>query len=120
MGLLFSCNEGVEYGNVNLIERFDPVDIEILKSNPEKFNSDTLRISGRVFIQMGNVSISNDEFSIWINNFEPAVKVDFADNSYRKLNEKNVELIGIYKSGKSGNLSLYDGKFTKILYIKTD
>ena len=37
-----------------------------------------------------------------------------------KMNGEKVEIIGLYKAGKTGYLGLYDGQFKEIYYIKTE
>ncbi len=117
---IFSCKESKEYGNLQLPSRIQLTNIECLKNNLSEFNNDTLRIRGKLFIEFENVGIVNDGISIWINNFKPAVKIEFGDENYEILNNTNVEIIGKYKSGKTGHLGLYDGEFEEIFFIKTD
>jgi hypothetical protein len=118
--LIVSCKEKVEYGDAKLTEKIDLTRIETLKKQPEGFNNDTIRIKGKVFIEWENVAIVNDEFSIWINSFEPAIGMELADESDKKLNGKNVELIGIYKAGMTGHLGRYNGRLSEIFYIKSN
>ena len=122
MFIMFSaCKEKIEYGDINLTEKIKRIEISTLKKDFSKYNKDTLRIKGNLTLGMGNTCINSEGISIWINNLKPAVNIDFifGDNFHKKINNKSVELIGVYKYGKAGNLNLYDGEFTKILYIKT-
>ena len=117
--LIISCKVGVEYGDANLIEKIDLVQIETLKQSPEDFDNDTIRIEGKVFIEFENVALVNEGFPIWINSFEPAVGIKLGNESDKELNGKNVEIIGIYKSGIAGHLGLYNGQLNEILFIRT-
>ena len=113
IGLLISCStKKAEFGNAELSQKITLTDITLLKENPTDFDNDTLKIVGKLYLTLENKGIDD----IWIPSFKPATELD---SVWNKMNEKKVELIGLYKSGKTGHLGLYNGQFTEIYYIKT-
>ncbi len=118
IGLLFSCNRlKIEYGNAELSQKINLTEISDLLKNPTVFNNDTLKISGELHLDLENKGIYDESDKIWLNTFEPATKLD---SVWNKMNGKRVVLVGLYKSGKTGHLGLYNGQFTQIYYIKTE
>ncbi len=117
IGLLVSCNEShLEYGNTELSAKFNVTKIETIEKNPTELNMDTIRIIGQLGLDLENKGINHKTFPIWINSFHPATKMD---SVWKNMNYKKVEIIGLYKSGKTGHLGLYNGQLKEIYYIKT-
>tara|TARA_R110002012_G_scaffold295589_1_gene492245 strand:- start:1296 stop:1679 length:384 start_codon:yes stop_codon:yes gene_type:complete len=118
IGLLVSCNtQKTEYGNAKISHKISLTDISELSKNRTDFDNDTLKIIGELHLDLENKGIYNESEKIWIDSFKPATELD---SVWKKLNGKKVELIGLYKSGKTGHLGLYNGQFKEIYYIKTD
>ena len=113
--VFLACDENREYGNFNLVNNYELTDFQSIISNPEGFYNDTLRVHGEISISSHNVSLTDGDFGIWIESFDPAV--DF-NTVYENLNMKEVELIGIYDRRENIFMDEYVGKFTKLLYIK--
>ncbi|MGV6832046.1 MAG: hypothetical protein ACWA5P_10875 [bacterium] len=117
IGLLVSCNtKKAEFGNADLSQKINLTKITDLKEKLPEFDNDTLRITGELHVDLENKGIFYNSEKIWIDSFKPATELDTV---WRKMNGKTVEIIGRYKSGKTGHLGLYNGKFTEIYYIKT-
>jgi len=117
IGLLFSCNtEKTEYGNAELSQKIHLTEISSIFKNSTEFNNDTLKISGELHLDLENKGIYAESDKIWLNSFKPATELD---SVWKRMNGKKVELIGLYKSGKTGHLGLYNGQFTEIYFIKT-
>ena len=117
IGVLFSCNtEKTEYGNAVLSQKIHLTEISSVFKNSTEFNKDTLKISGELHLDLENKGIYAESDKIWLNSFKPATELD---SVWKRMNGKKVELIGLYKSGKTGHLGLYNGQFTEIYYIKT-
>ncbi|WP_143036912.1 hypothetical protein [Aequorivita viscosa] len=117
IGLLVSCiTEKTEYGNAELSQKINLTEISSVFKNSTEFNNDTLKISGVLHLDLENKGIYAKSDKIWLNSFKPATELD---SVWKRMNGKKVELIGLYKSGKTGHLGLYNGQFTEIYYIKT-
>ncbi|UAB75645.1 hypothetical protein [Mesoflavibacter sp. SCSIO 43206] len=117
IGVLFSCNtEKTEYVNAVLSQKIHLTEISSVFKNSTEFNKDTLKISGELHLDLENKGIYAESDKIWLNSFKPATELD---SVWKRMNGKKVELIGLYKSGKTGHLGLYNGQFTEIYYIKT-
>lgn len=117
-----SCSKPESYGDIDLDKSFELINISDIKTKSSRFDNDTIKISGKLYLEFENVGIFNESLSIWINNLKPAISDDikFGDRMHKELNGKYVTLIGIYKSGKTGHLNRYDGEFKKILYLRTE
>lgn len=118
IGLLISCNtKQTEYGNGELFQKINLTEIGALKENSTEFDNDTIKILGELHLDLENKGIYGDSKKIWIDSFKPATELD---SVWKKMNGKRVQLIGLYKSGKTGHLGLYDGQFIEVYYIKTE
>ena len=115
--VLVSCQEEIELGNSDLVPKINLIEIEELKKKPTEFNNDTIRLKCAIYLTMENHSFYNKDYSIWIDSFNPATDLK---TGWEKFNNKKVELIGLYQSGKTGHLGLYNGKFIEIYYIKSE
>ena len=118
IGLLFSCNtHKTEFGNAEISKKINLTEISELSKNRTEFNNDTLKLIGELHLDLENKGLYNKSEKIWINSFQPATELD---SVWKQINGKKVELIGLYKSGKTGHLGLYNGQFTEIYYIRTE
>jgi hypothetical protein len=118
IGLLVSCNPNkIEFGNVELSQKLELTNISVLIKNATEFDNDTLKIIGKLHLDMENKGIYSKSQQIWIDSFKPATEFD---SVWKKLNGKKVEIIGLYKAGKTGHLGLYDGQLKEIYYIRTE
>tara|TARA_B100001765_G_scaffold212469_1_gene176608 strand:- start:1132 stop:1536 length:405 start_codon:yes stop_codon:yes gene_type:complete len=118
IGLLVSCNTyKTEFGNAEISEKISLTDISELSKNRTEYDNDTLRIIGELHLDLENKGLYKESEKIWIHSFKPATELD---SVWKKINGKKVELIGLYKSGKTGHLGLYNGQFIEIYYIKTE
>ncbi len=118
IGLLISCKSNeTEFGNVELSQRINLTDISDLKNKPTEFENDTLKLIGELHLDLENKGIYVESEKIWIDSFKPATELD---SVWKKMNGRKVELIGLYKSGITGHLGLYNGQFTEIYYISTE
>ena len=115
--LCFTCKQSKEYGNSDYATNIEFTDFQTVISNPEEFYKDTLRIKGQISISSHNVSITDGNSWIWIDSFEPAVDFDIV---YKNLNQKTVELIGIFDFREKSFMDTYDGKFTKLFHVKSE
>ncbi len=118
IGLLVSCNPNkTEFGNAELSQKIKLTNFSTLIKNPTEFDNDTLKIIGELHLDLENKRIYYKSQKIWIESFKPATELD---SVWIKMNGEKVEIIGLYKAGKSGYLGLYDGQFKEIYYIKTE
>lgn len=118
VGVLVSCNtNNKEFGNAQLSQKIHLTNISFLSKNPTDFDNDTLKIIGKLHLDLENKGIYNQSHNIWINSFKPATELD---SVWKNFNGKNVEIIGLYLAGKTGHLEQYNGQFKEIYYIKTD
>ncbi|WP_139242023.1 hypothetical protein [Aquimarina spongiae] len=118
IGFLISCNkEKTEFGNAELSQRINLIEITDLTENSSDFDNDTLKIIGDLHLELENKGIFSKSGKIWIDSFKPATELDTV---WKKMNGKTVEIIGLYKSGKTGHLGLYNGEFKEIYYIKVN
>ncbi|WP_299229694.1 hypothetical protein [uncultured Psychroserpens sp.] len=115
--LIFACSKNQEYGNSEIINKYEFTDFQSVVKNPKEFYKDTLRIKGQITMSSHNVSITDGKSWIWIDSFEPAVDYDTV---YQNLNMRDVELIGVFDFREKGFMDSYDGKFTELFYIKTE
>jgi hypothetical protein len=117
IGLIFSCNtQKTEFGNAEILQKVSLTNINELSKNRTEFDNDTLKIIGELHLDLENKGIYVESEKIWIKSFKPATELD---SVWRKMNGKKVEIIGLYKSGKTGHLGLYNGQLKEIYYIKT-
>ena len=117
IGLVISCNSNkIEFGNTELSQKIELTNISDLLQNPTEFDNDTLKIVGELHLDLENKGIFSKSEKIWIQSFKPATELD---SVWKKINGKKVEIIGLYKAGKTGHLGLYNGKLKEIYYIKT-
>jgi hypothetical protein len=118
IGLIISCNSNkIEFGNADLSQKLELTNIRDLMKKPTEFNNDTLKIIGEFHLTMENRGIYWKSQQIWIDSFKPATELD---SVWKNMNGKKVEIIGLYKAGKTGHLGLYNGQFKEIYYIKTE
>ncbi len=118
IGLLVSCNSNkIEFGDDELSQKIELTNISVLIENPTEFDNDTLKIIGEFHLTMENRGIYWKSQQIWIDSFKPATELDSVS---KNMNGKKVEIIGLYKAGKTGHLGLYDGQLKEIYYIKTE
>ena len=117
IGLIISCNSNkIEFGNTELSQKIELTNISDLMQNPTEFDNDTLKIVGELHLDLENKGIFSKSEKIWINSFKPATELD---SVWKRINGKKVEIIGLYKAGKTGHLGLYNGQLKEIYYIKT-
>ncbi|QXP78817.1 MULTISPECIES: hypothetical protein [Winogradskyella] len=117
IGLIISCNSNkIEFGNTELSQKIELTNISDLMQNPTGFDNDTLKIVGELHLDLENKGIFSKSEKIWINSFKPATELD---SVWKRINGKKVEIIGLYKAGKTGHLGLYNGQLKEIYYIKT-
>ncbi|WP_179333042.1 hypothetical protein [Winogradskyella costae] len=117
IGLIISCNSNkIEFGNTELSQKIELMNISDLMQNPTGFDNDTLKIVGELHLDLENKGIFSKSEKIWINSFKPATELD---SVWKRINGKKVEIIGLYKAGKTGHLGLYNGQLKEIYYIKT-
>jgi hypothetical protein len=117
IGLIISCNSNkIEFGNTELSQKIELTNISDLMQNPTAFDNDTLKIVGELHLDLENKGIFSKSEKIWINSFKPATELD---SVWKRINGKKVEIIGLYKAGKTGHLGLYNGQLKEIYYIKT-
>lgn len=117
IGLIISCNSNkIEFGNTELSQKIELTNISDLLQNPTEFDNDTLKIVGELHLDLENKGIFAKSEKIWIQSFKPATELD---SVWKKINGKKVEIIGLYKAGKTGHLGLYNGQLKEIYYIKT-
>lgn len=118
IGLLVSCNANeAEFGDAELSQKIELTNIRDLVKNPTEFDNDTLKISGELHLDLENKGVFYKSQKIWIDSFKPATELD---SVWEKMNGKKVEIIGLYKTGKTGHLGLYDGQLKEVYYIKTE
>jgi len=117
IGLIISCNSNkIEFGNIELSQKIELTNISDLMQNPTGFDNDTLKIVGELHLDLENKGFFSKSEKIWINSFKPATELD---SVWKRINGKKVEIIGLYKAGKTGHLGLYNGQLKEIYYIKT-
>ncbi|SKB35196.1 hypothetical protein SAMN05660776_0638 [Salegentibacter holothuriorum] len=117
IGLIVSCSSNqTEFGNSELLQKHNPITISELKENPTDFDNDTVRLVGELHLDLENKGISFDSHKIWIDSFKPASDLD---TIWEYMNGKEIEIIGLYQSGHSGHLGIYDGQLKEVYYIKT-
>ena len=116
--LITSCNtQRTEFGNAEISRKLSLTNIKELSENQTAFDNDTLKIIGELHLDLENKGIFSKSEKIWINSFKPTTELD---STWKKLNGKEVEIIGLYKAGKTGHLGLYNGQFKEVYYIKTE
>ena len=117
IGLMISCNSNkVEFGNTELSQKIELTNISDSLQNPTEFDNDTLKIVGELHLDLENKGVFAKSEKIWIKSFKPATELD---SVWKKMNRRKVEIIGLYKAGKTGHLGLYNGQLKEIYYIKT-
>ena len=115
--LIVSCNtQKTEFGNAEISNRVSLTDISELSGNLADFDNDTLKITGELHLDLENKGIYVESEKIWIKSFKPATELD---SVWKKINRKKVEIIGLYKSGQTGHLGVYNGQLEEVYYIKT-
>ena len=118
IGLIISCNSNkIEFGNADLSQKIELIDIGDLMRHPIKFHNDTIKIIGEFHFTLENRGIYWKSQQIWIDSFKPATELDSVG---KKMNGKRVEIIGLYRAGKTGHLGLYNGKFKEVYSFKTE
>tara|TARA_R100000544_G_C2205167_1_gene48875 strand:- start:24 stop:371 length:348 start_codon:yes stop_codon:yes gene_type:complete len=114
---MISCNSNkVEFGNTELSQKIELTNISDSLQNPTEFDNDTLKIVGELHLDLENKGVFAKSEKIWIKSFKPATELD---SVWKKMNRRKVEIIGLYKAGKTGHLGLYNGQLKEIYYIKT-
>ncbi|WP_179346703.1 hypothetical protein [Winogradskyella ursingii] len=117
IGLIVSCNtQKTEFGNAEILQKVSLTNISELSENRTEFDNDTLKIIGELHLDLENKGIYVESEKIWIKSFKPATELD---SVWKKMNGRKVEIIGLYKAGKTGHLGLYNGQLKEIYYIKT-
>ena len=118
IGLIISCNSNkIEFGNADLSQKIELTDIGDLMKHPIKSHNDTIKIIGEFHFTLENRGIYWKSQQIWIDSFKPATELDSVG---KKMNGKRVEIIGLYRAGKTGHLGLYNGKFKEVYSFKTE
>ncbi|WP_431125424.1 hypothetical protein [Flagellimonas flava] len=113
--LSLACKKSTEYGNVEAFNSYEFIDFQSVVKNPNEFYKDTIKIKGQIVISSHNVSITDGSSWIWIDSFGPAYT---DDSAYHDLHMKNVEILGVFDFREKGFMDSYEGKFTKLFYIK--
>ncbi len=113
----FSCSEKKHFGNSELKEKITEVSKEDF-ANKQKFDDDTIKLEGRIFLDLENKFIEVANRKIWINSFEPATNLD--EKLFDKLNNKKVVLIGLYQIENTGHLNQYDEQIKNIYYLRIE